>query len=395
MTIPVPTDHVLLDDDALSPLVLSPRRLQGWLSDRLGVECRVTPRRIRYKPGTSTALAFDLTIADEPARPCLALGYSRAARPKLDKTVRHAGPALIALDVTAGVAVTGLIGDRALRGLRDLLTRPPHGATVTTLRHNPHRRWVGRLVEPTGRTTLVRAYGSSTRWERAHHAHLEFASTGLPVPHLLERHRRRQTLQLTWTPGRSLETAVAGHDLEAGVATDGAVAAGALLARLHESRVRLSAVDAWAEHHALTSAADQVIALLPGTADAVRSSLARLLETWPTPTERTPVHGDFSADQLIVGGADDPVALIDLDQAALGSPAADLGSFAAVSPGLAAALTTGYAEARALPDAGEIRWHEAAQRLRRAAEPFRGCAPDWRVRVADQVAEVQATVAAL
>ena len=39
---------------------------------------------------------------------------------------------------------------------------------------------------------------------------------------------------------------------------------------------------------------------------------------------RVPVHGDFSADQAVLG-PDGVAGLIDLDSAALGDPAADLG----------------------------------------------------------------------
>ena len=39
----------------------TPPALEEWLSRALAAPCRVVPRRLRYKPGTSAVLAFDLT----------------------------------------------------------------------------------------------------------------------------------------------------------------------------------------------------------------------------------------------------------------------------------------------------------------------------------------------
>jgi aminoglycoside phosphotransferase (APT) family kinase protein len=98
------------------------------------------------------------------------------------------------------------------------------------------------------------------------------------------------------------------------------------------------------------------------------------------------VHGDFSADQVLVTGSD--VRLIDFDRAGAGVPEADLGSFAAVEemgrwrgttagqPRLAP-LLEGYVGAggRFVPGATDA-W--AALRLfASSVDPFRDRCPDW------------------
>ena len=56
-------DRPLVEDSALpgTALVLDAECLQTWLSDSLGQPCSVHLRRLRYKPGTSVVVAFDLT----------------------------------------------------------------------------------------------------------------------------------------------------------------------------------------------------------------------------------------------------------------------------------------------------------------------------------------------
>ena len=94
-------------------------------------------------------------------------------------------------------------------------------------------------------------------------------------------------------------------------------------------------------------------------------------------------HGDFSPDQVVLDGAG--TGLLDLDEAVLGAPAADLGSFCAAlardavcgqldeyRAGIAAdAFLDGYADAAGVVDEDAVRAWTAAAILRLAPEPFR------------------------
>ena len=143
-------------------LLLARGSLEGWLSERLGRPAQVTLRRLRYKPGTSLVLGFDLaTDAPGAPRSCLAWAYADGSQAKLGKTLERLPPStFLAYDARLTVLATTAGGDRYLPALARL-ERPgglartvqrvlpgldaPEDVRVRTLRHNPGRRWVGCL----------------------------------------------------------------------------------------------------------------------------------------------------------------------------------------------------------------------------------------------------------
>ena len=121
---------------------------------------------------------------------------------------------------------------------------------------------------------------------------------------------------------------------------------------------------------------------------------------------RRPIHGDFSANQVLVSGSQ--VAVIDLDDARLDDPAADLGVFAAqlelrVLQGslareraemLLRALLAGYGVSASSPfELRSVRMHLARELLARAPGTFRRGESGWLGRLehilrrAEQLAE--------
>lgn len=111
---------------------------------------------------------------------------------------------------------------------------------------------------------------------------------------------------------------------------------------------------------------------LPGVADRVRR-IAEGLAHRPAERDRhVLLHGDCHPKNALA--APDALALIDLDQAGVGSPAADVGSLmarlrhgvvlgetdAAEAERLGAAFLGGYADVRPVPDAAELAWCTAA-----------------------------------
>jgi len=309
----------------------------------------------------------------------LARVHARGAR--LDPTDQEPD-AVLAADRGAGVLVTDLSGDRDLPFLASVADRLRSGRMIT-LRHNPARRWVGRLSagpdEP-----VIRAYATWDRWRRAVRAAAALSGSALPVPAPVDSSPQLLTLTVAWVAGRDLAM-VAGQPMMA-AAEDPvawARAAGRMLARLHASGARLDPTDQEPDAAAVQQVARQLGDLLPELRPALEPLVTDLVRRLDRAGPMLPLHGDFSADQVVL----DPAGprLIDLDSARLGPAAADLGAFAAADPDLADALRDGYAEVRDLPAATDLVLHEAAQVLRRAAEPFRRCDPRWRAQVASRV----------
>ena len=412
---PIADDTPIVEDETLrgGHLVLSRGQLQDWLSDTLGTPCRVEPRRLRYKPGTSVVLAFDLSLEHdgEPAtQACLASAWSDHAAPKMSKARRRLPPdARLAHDPARHALVTTAAGDRALP-LLGRLARPDgpgrllerlggnaeegDGPRIRNIRHNPGRRWVGTLEQPGEPTRLLRAYDSTATMTYAAACYRSLARGPAPTPHLLGRSRSWSVLAVTWAEGVDL----AGHP-HAGTAWE---AAGRALATLHESRGHgLHRPDGRRDLDAVRATAQQVAVLLPELApevlhlaDAVVHEL-RVLRRLPHTV--CAVHGDFSPDQVVIGPDGRPT-VIDLDAARRGAPEQDLGCLAAstticADDGADAArraqrladFMTGYSDVRRPPADRAVALHAVAFGLRKAADPFRECAPDWREQVTRRV----------
>lgn len=321
--------------------------------------------RLRVKAGTSAALSVRrgtdhlvVLAAADHARPKLAKSHDRAARLG----------AVAAADPDAGVLATYLVGDRDLPGLRGL----PADAVV--LSANPQRRVVARVEGPDGPAVLrvVRpsAHTAAVRGPRA-------LAGRAGTPRLLGAHARRGTLTTSWVPGRSLT--------EVADAPDALHRAGVAVAHLHGTATDLPLEGR--PLRALAQARDQLALLLPARADRVAELAARAaaaLRDAPGGPAVT-LHGDLSRDQLVVGPTG-RVGILDLDRARRGDAADDLGNLLADDlvhgrvPGReqGSALLAGYAAVRPLPDPTALRAWTAAHLLRRAVEPFRTCAPDWR-----------------
>jgi hypothetical protein len=414
-------DRPLIEDPALpgAALVLSAAGLESLLADSLG-PCSVELRRLRYKPGTSVVLGFDLTTTGPDGQrvtePCVARAYADHAAAKITKTLeRIPAVASLAHDPGIHVLVTTAAGDRALpllsrlvapdgraRALGRLLPEDPapDRARIRTVRHNPGRRWVG-VVEREGEgDLLLRAYPGAGRMVRAAAAYDTLGNAAAPTPHLVTKSRALAALTVAWAEGHTLaltSSEACWHS------------AGASLARLHDSRhVKLPSSPPSADTDAVEQTGGLIAQLLPELADevlAITVATTRLLEQ--VPDRRDALHGDFSPDQVVVGPDGVPV-LIDLDSARWGPAAVDLGCLAASTRTLAealgeesrgerdvAALLDGYVGVRRPPDRFAVDVHAIAFRLRKAIDPFRACAPDWREQVGRRVIRTRGALDAL
>lgn len=394
--------RLLLDSGALGMLV----------SERTGTPCRVVPRRLRYKPGTSCVLSFGLHTGphvEGEAVPCIARAYAREAAAKLEKPLKDLGEAdLLVVDRSLGLVVTTLRGDRHLAAVSRLFDQsarlrllerllPDHtgltGNEVRTLRHNPERRWVGVLDTDDHERVVLRAFPVAAA-ERPALAYARLEGTGPRTPTLLGRSRRHGLLAVTWAPGVTLDPSASSSAFHA---------AGAALARLHLRRpprleVTTPDVHAARVHAAGAQVADLLPCLGPLAARLARTLADRLRLSQ---IRGSMLHGDFSPDQVVLDEDGEPT-LIDLDSACLGHPAQDLGSaWAAALAGArtsaeqhqaatrVAALAEGYGTVRLLPDESELTLYRDSYLLGRAAEGFRTRLPDW----PDQMARMLTLVA--
>ena len=380
----------VLDDDRLSELV--------------GENIRIT--RVRYKPRTSVLVAFCHTGKGTEnygwALTSTTSGYSKLHGRAQRSANDGGGIRLVCPDPRrrdAVVAIGGFEDDWALRknlgwlrglGLDRLGSvrragQPFLNGAARVLRYIPECRLV--LLEPTrgGPIVIRTAAGPVPDDERMLLRRLELH--GVPVLRRLgdadcSRH------------GISASPAWGGHDLSAGEDPQAARLAGEALAVLHGVPVEAQpdpAEDAKDLLRQLTANRDMVAALLPALADPAAKVAARIYRRLAGRAGHgaaVVVHGDFSADQVLVGGSE--VRLIDFDRSHPGTSDADLGSFAAVEEmslwrGPADGprgshtdyLLEGYVRAGGVITPAAVDAWTAFRMFTGAVDPFRNRSPDW------------------
>lgn len=337
---------------------------------------------LRLKPGVSLT-ARVVTDGDDPRWFC---AFAPDAAPKADKTVQRARERgldvrridLVAEGMQGHVVLTGPIAaDKSLVKVLAGTDLVGHGGRLRgeVLSYNPLRRVVLRdesgdvirlWAEPPASTAVLSAlYAAGAPVLPAE----QYGSHGVRQP---------------WAPGRCLA------EVEA---SDGRMRqVGAALARLHGTELdaagSLPEIDPDAQlssvRTGLAAVAAHLLDQFDAAADAVRAGLAR--DDAPTVL----LHGDFSADQVVLPDDGAPV-LIDLDRLSRGPAGYDVGSFAAVElltgqrhP--ATELLRGMREVSAeVPTAHDVAAWTALHVLLRAIEPFRDLEPDWYDRIADRI----------
>ena len=383
-----PNEALAARDPALPGLSLLLDR--EALADALGTQ-GVELRHLRYKPGTSCTAAVETAEGHW-------LRLRALTPPRFAESARAAGAPLASVCIEASSPAD----DGDVPGLRRLWPEATRGkaiarlfredrlatARLSPLSYRLGRRLVARLDHHDG-AALLKLHAPQ-RFAQAQAGALAGAMLGHGR---LERAcAQRFAVVSRWVPGKPL-CARSGMESFA--------AAGAALAALHRARVLLPFTRGRAEEIA---AAERVLSdarhLLPGMeARLVDASRRLAVALAAAPAEPGVIHGDFSADQVVM--ADEGPCFIDWDRAGMGDRAADLGSALARLdaehlwhglPGETAraardALCSGYSKHRALPEAVE------AQRLihlaRLLAEPFRSQHDDWPERMRVLLAEVE------
>ena len=350
---------------------------------------------LRYKPRRSLLVAYRLRTQGREIH-LYAKAHRADARAKLvkvrEKLTEARGRGLLLEDLYT--AVYRFPYDRKLEHLErwtdtrrraDLLVRrlpeyPEfHAATLEPLRYKPERRYVGQLTSEHGRKAVLKHYDRHDFERALRGAAAFYGADGVRTAPALLHSERHRSLLFAWAQGELLHTALRRPTCNSAVLKR----VGAALRVLHAQKgVGLGGS---AETAALFAAADAVAFLLPQLGKHVSSLAQRLaVALEDAGPQRTPLHGDFSADQVVFGQGG--VTVLDFDNARLGDPATDLGTFAAqlerdaltgeVSaarvPAVLEALYEGYG---ALPPRTDV--YTAAALLRLAPHPFRQRRPDW------------------
>jgi aminoglycoside phosphotransferase (APT) family kinase protein len=296
---------------------------------------------LRYKPETNCLAAYALLVDGERTF-VHATAHRLGDEAKLYNAPEKFGgesalePAVLPQRIVARAFPT----DRKLGALKRLTdpaarwkllraTLPEHpelwAAGLEVLRYKPERRLVARLRAPDGSRALLKLYHDDD-FKRARAGAKAFSwrrpeGQLMSVP-LLGLHRSHRLLVWRWLEASACDTVLGERPA---LAED----MGRALATLHaQPPAALMPVTRAKEGRPLRAAAESVAYLLPELASRVRRLAASLEDQLlAAPPLRVPVHGDFSADQVLE--TPEGVAIIDFDAAALGDPAWDLGTFTA------------------------------------------------------------------
>ncbi len=337
----LPGLRVLLDDAALLEyLQLTWPQLQ-WRS--------LHSRYIRYKPQTNCLVALEAQVSKAQG-PWQSLWlYAKAFRmdddAKLQKWQQRPGMSQVLgigrwIWLEASVKLSVLPNDAKLKSLIKLL-EPHHQAPTIAkllpakrisntgqlrlLRYKPERRLVAQWCCQDTPQALIKAY-TAPNYEKAwRHANGFQSQPELAIAPLIGKRDKYHLLAWDWLSGVPLPDWMS----DPGFSHDDLSRVGVALAQLHrQGPSHLKHLNLTHQRQTLLQLADWIGFLLPSwrlEAVEVAQILSQRLMQLPSLT--TAIHGDFYADQVL--WRDDRIAIIDLDRAALGHPAQDIGNFIA------------------------------------------------------------------
>jgi aminoglycoside phosphotransferase (APT) family kinase protein len=370
---------------------------------------RLATTYLKYKPGTSCLVGYLAVTPDGP----LSL-YVKAHTPHQYAQI-HADRATVATGKAAVLSprrldeqcialwrfpddrkLTGLAGlawpETRARWLRKRLPDDPAlwSAHLEPLRYKPERRYVGKLMVTDRPQALVKVYDPrdfDPAWWAAKAVKTWTVREPLLVSQPLARAKSQRIIVSRWLAGQPLNEWLLGTEFTAHRIRE----VGAALAELHRQApgylVQVARED---EAMAVLAAANAAAWLCPDLAPRLRGLATRIAaELLAAPAEQRPIHGDFSADQVLVAARG--IGIIDYDQTRLGDPAADFGTFiarlewnevcGALPAGrageIADALSDGYCCQAQCIQPSQTDLYVAAGLLRLAPHSFRTRHADW------------------
>ena len=403
--------QVVNQDDLLSglALLLNEKRLLSFLN-RAWPQHRIetlTTTYLNYKPSVRCLAGYLGQTSDGPlllhAKAFTAEEYVQVrpiAEAKADVT-----PSPPCLLDDQCVAVWRFPFDRKLVGLADLASperrarwlrkRFPHEpalweADLETLRYKPERRYVGKLTGTDRAAVLVKAYDPldfENAWRAVKTVQTWTVREPLVVSRPLGHSKVRRIIVSQWLVGQPLDKGLTGTDFTAHRLRE----VGAALAEFHRpGRGHLAQASREGAAMSVLAAANAAAWLCPDLAQRLRRLAPRVAaELLAQPALQRPIHGDFSADQVLV--AAHGIGIIDYDQTRVGDPAADFGTFiaqlerneicGALPAGrageIAEALSDGYCRQAQCAQPSKTDLYVAAGLLRLAPHGFRNRLADW------------------
>lgn len=367
------------------------------LLERLGARC---PGRVlsdleltylRYKPGTSCLAGYRLRVdGDQTWLTCTA--RRRDARDKLEKALDKPalpgpfGPGRFVLPELAMV-VASFPNDSAIDRL-SLVTTPegqakllgklglPREAAIEALHYRPGRRFVGKAHLEGQPLAVVKLHASEAFARALGNAQAFSALDGaLAVPRLLGASAKHRAVASEWLRG-----SVVGDGPEL------ALRLGQALAVLHRQEAPgLTEVTVQAQTAGALAMLADLVNLAPHLTRRAQEFGRRLERELAKCTTVAALHGDCHLDQVLDLGA--VIGLIDLDEAARGPAAWDLGNLLAhmavtrgslrLDEAFAQALLEGYRCAGGQISPEELAAQTSLGLLRLASRPFRDQQQDW------------------
>jgi hypothetical protein len=362
---------------------------------------------VRYKPGANCIGAYQIRIQDHKID-----FYVKAVRgkdlEKLQKWSLRPGfsdpflklPRIVLKD--RALIMGTFWNDTKLRQLSTLASNSSSQSlnlwpdllaergTWRSLRYKPERRYVTQW-QGEHRTLLVKLYLPRDYDRAALAAHTFHSQGNLRIARMVNADPFRQALCFEWLDGRLLQE-ILGNSLEESQLNRLLHQVGAALALLHQPQANhLPALSRSQEIEQLQNTAKLLSWIFPPIADLVNEIAHQgsiVLATLPL--HPVPIHGDFYAEQVVIMA--DRIGILDLDCAAQGDPATDLGNFLAhleyrilldstldsthlllqrtIPP-----LLAGYG---ATPDLYQrVQWYTALNLFKLAPMLFRYRHPDW------------------
>lgn len=374
-------------------LLLDEREVARRLSESLGSKGRLPVSscermRTKYRVGDSLRVLHRVRVEGRDytvAARAFAAGESRRAYERATLAAVECAPLRAVLhDAELETVFWTFPNDRRLAGLGLLRDVPPElrlfapeWVRSRLVAYAPEKCATAQCLD--GRSRVV-AYAKVYAGDegrrvfqtyRALGRQSEDGRAGLTLPRALAYDDTHRTLLLEPVEGSRVA------DLDAEALSRGYFQLGEALATLHSLRVpeglsefkRLSVGRLRRAAHVVGAARPDVLCEASELAD----ELARLYE--PPTDPHVSLHGDVHPKNAVARGS--KLTLIDLDQCAAGSPAADIGSLLAgltyeavadpaanLAPlALGEAFLSGYASVRALPPPESIGWHTAAALL--------------------------------
>ncbi|WNN89938.1 aminoglycoside phosphotransferase family protein [Gloeocapsopsis dulcis] len=368
---------------------------------------------VRYKRGTNCLVAYELNVAGTKV-PIYAKAFGANSWNKLQKyrnEISVPGSLGVGRLILAayGIAVCFFPNDRDLKQLPQLVDQQTrkhllHKMSATdlyetqllNLRYKPERRYVGQLRTDTNIQAVVKAYTTEDYLQAKTNAQAFHSGTVLHIAPTLGYSDGDRLLAFEWISRLPLHEAIAQPQFN----YDAVTLTGAALAEVHaQNPANLNVLSRNAEAQSLLSMAADLSFICPPIADLAQNlakQFAQELRSLPQLTY--PIHGDFNAEQVLLG--ENNVTFLDFDRAVRSDPAADLGSFIArlehdklrgnlslyrlerIKEALLQSYPTSFLYNR-------IELYTAIALFRLACEPFRYREPNWHEKTAAILQQVE------